>query len=92
MKGNKKTLNDSERLDNLSGPWRRGENLPLALHGMPVVSLNRNLYLLGGSERAGAIVNRRRSSEPLAQRLEVAGTGEHHDLVTGFQTGVRPGE
>lgn len=58
MTGNKKTLKDSERLENLSGRWQRGRGLPLALHGMPIVSTNASLYILGGSERAGAIVNR----------------------------------
>ncbi len=54
----KKTLAESEQLDKLSGHWRKGWNLPLALHGMPVVSNNKSLFILGGSERAGAIVNR----------------------------------
>lgn len=54
----KKTLADSERLDKLSGHWRKGWNLPLALHGMPVVSNNESVYILGGSEQAGAIINR----------------------------------
>lgn len=58
MRGKRETLDDSEQLDSLSGSWRRGEYLPLALHGMPIVSINQKLYVLGGSESAGAIVNR----------------------------------
>lgn len=54
----KKTLADSERLDKLSGHWRKSLNLPLALHGMPVFSTNESIYILGGSEQAGSTVNR----------------------------------
>ncbi|HET6756958.1 MAG TPA: hypothetical protein VFH21_05035 [Burkholderiales bacterium] len=37
------------------GQW--AGKLPLALHGVPAVGWNDSLYVLGGSERAGAIVN-----------------------------------
>ena len=60
MHGRKEVLLDSERLDSLSGQWRKSWDLPLALHGMPAVSYKQDLYILGGSERAGDIVNRGR--------------------------------
>lgn len=69
MQKYKKTLRDSERLDHLSGKWRKGPNLPLPLHGLSAVSHEQDLYILGGSRRAGAIVNRGqlyRYSEPVA--------------------------
>jgi N-acetylneuraminic acid mutarotase len=56
----RKTLADSEVLESLSGQWQRGPDLPTALHGVPVVSTGENLYILGGSQRAGAAVNRGR--------------------------------
>ena len=60
MQGSKETLRDSERLDSLSGKWRNSWDLPLALHGMPAVSYKQDVYILGGSERAGDNVNRGR--------------------------------
>lgn len=57
FQGNKKTLSDSEQLDSLSGKWRKSWNLPLALHGMSVISSKQWVYVLGGSEQAGAIEN-----------------------------------
>jgi N-acetylneuraminic acid mutarotase len=56
--GGRETLADSEILDSLSGQWQMGVDLPVALHGMPVVSTGEALYILGGSMRAGAAVNR----------------------------------
>ncbi len=58
MAGNKRTLKTSERLNNLVGQWQWDRDLPVPLHGMPMVSTDQALYLLGGSERAGAVVNR----------------------------------
>lgn len=57
MQPDKKTLGDSERLDRLSGSWHESWRLPLPLHGLSAVSNDRALYILGGSQRAGAIVN-----------------------------------
>ena len=58
--GGTKTLADSEILESLSGQWQRGPAMPGALHGVPLASTGDNLYILGGSERAGAVVNRGR--------------------------------
>ena len=58
--GGTKTLRDSELLNSLSGQWQRGPAMPTALHGVPLVSTGDNLFILGGSERAGAVVNRGR--------------------------------
>lgn len=58
MRGLKKTLADSEQLDNLSGSWRNAWNLPRPLHGMAAVSQGQTVYLLGGSDLAGAMINR----------------------------------
>lgn len=54
----RKILADTELLDHLSGEWRPGVDLPLPLHGMPAASSGDALYVLGGSERAGAVLNR----------------------------------
>jgi len=58
--GGTRTLADSELLESLSGQWQRGPAMPGALHGVPLVSTGENLYILGGSERAGAVVNQGR--------------------------------
>ena len=60
MGNGKKVLGDSERLDQLTAQWRKGWDLPQALHGLAAISHNESVYILGGSERAGAIVNRGR--------------------------------
>ncbi len=36
------------------GTW---PDLPLPLHGVPAVSVNGTIYVLGGADRAGAISN-----------------------------------
>lgn len=37
--------------------WKPAAPMPRALHGVPVVSLKDYIYVLGGSQRAGAILN-----------------------------------
>lgn len=49
------TLASVERLT--AAGWESAAPMPRALHGVPVVSLNEYIYILGGSQRAGAIVN-----------------------------------
>ena len=58
--GGTKTLADSEVLESLSGQWQGGPGMPAALHGVPLASTGETLYILGGSERAGAVVNQGR--------------------------------
>ncbi|QBQ54214.1 Kelch repeat-containing protein [Nitrosococcus wardiae] len=53
-------LASSESLENLSGKWQQGPSLPVALHGMPTISTGPHLYILGGSEREAASINRGR--------------------------------
>ncbi len=57
MRGRKNTLADAEQLDNLSGAWRKAWNLPGPLHGMAAISQGQTVYLLGGSDLAGAMIN-----------------------------------
>lgn len=54
MRGSQ-TLRSVERLD--AEGWVQVAPLPRALHGVPVASHGDHVYVLGGSQRAGAIVN-----------------------------------
>lgn len=60
FRGGTRTLADTEVLASLTGRWQRGPDLPTGLHGLPAASTGDHLYLLGGSERAGDVVNRGR--------------------------------
>lgn len=57
MGGGRKTLSSVEVLRAGADAWREGPTLPVALHGVPVVAARGGLYVLGGSQAAGAIVN-----------------------------------
>lgn len=59
MRG-RKTLASTEVLRAGAATWQHGPDLPVALHGAPVVAAAGGLYVLGGSESAAAILNRGR--------------------------------
>jgi N-acetylneuraminic acid mutarotase len=52
---------DSIEVMPAGGSWRTAEKLPLPLHGVAAASVDGALYILGGSERAGAILNHGRA-------------------------------
>lgn len=56
----RQTLASTEVLRRNAGAFAPGPELPLPLHGVPVVVADGYFYVLGGSARAGAIENRGR--------------------------------
>jgi hypothetical protein len=50
-----RTLTEVERL--INGVWVPGPVLPLPLHGVPMAAVDDNLYVMGGSQEAGDVVN-----------------------------------
>jgi len=52
-----RALTSVEILDLSNGTWTAGPELPLGLHGVPAVSTGGVLYVIGGSDRPGAISN-----------------------------------
>ena len=56
----RETLASVEAFDPAQGTGSFAPMLPVPLHGVPAVSLDGVLYVLGGSDRAGAIENRGR--------------------------------
>jgi hypothetical protein len=50
-------LDSVEVLDPAQGSWVSDTALPVPLHGVPAVGLDGRVYMLGGSDRAGAIEN-----------------------------------
>lgn len=54
LNGNK-TLASIEKLDR--GSWVFQDDMPAALHGVPAVSHQGFIYILGGSEMVAGIVN-----------------------------------
>jgi hypothetical protein len=57
LEGERLTLDSVEILDPTQGSWIPGLALPVPLHGVPAVSLDGRVYVLGGSDRAGSIDN-----------------------------------
>jgi N-acetylneuraminic acid mutarotase len=57
LTGENHALTSVEVLDVASGAWASGPELPLPLHGVPAVTVNDVIYVLGGADRAGAISN-----------------------------------
>jgi hypothetical protein len=50
-----RTLTEVERL--IDGVWVPGPVLPLPLHGVPMAAVGADLYVIGGSQEAGEVVN-----------------------------------
>ena len=57
------TLSSIEVFDPQEGAWLPAGDLPVPLHGVPAVSSGSSIYLLGGSDKAGAIQNTGRTLE-----------------------------
>ena len=51
LSGSRRTLDSVEIFDPAQGRWQPGPALPVPLHGVPAVSVNARLYVLGGSDR-----------------------------------------
>lgn len=50
-----RTLDSVEVFD--GSEWTEAEALPVALHGVPLVSVDNQVYILSGSQEAGAVEN-----------------------------------
>ena len=48
LSGSRRTLDSVEIFDPAQGRWQPGPALPVPLHGVPAVSVNARLYVLGG--------------------------------------------
>jgi hypothetical protein len=52
-----RTLDSMEIYDPSQGAWAFGPATPVPVHGVPAAAVDGVLYLIGGSDQAGGIVN-----------------------------------
>ena len=52
-----RTLDSMEIFDPAAGAWAFGPPTPIPVHGVAAAVVDGVLYLLGGSDQAGAVVN-----------------------------------
>jgi N-acetylneuraminic acid mutarotase len=57
LSSGRETLDSVEIYDPQVGSWEIVESMPVPLHGLPAVGIEDTLYLVGGSDQAGGIVN-----------------------------------
>jgi N-acetylneuraminic acid mutarotase len=60
LSGPNTALTSVEVFDPQTESWTAGPDLPVGLHGVPAAAVNSELYILGGSDRAGSIDNKGR--------------------------------
>ena len=57
LTGERRALTSVEIYDPATEQWTAGPNLPVGLHGMPMIAYEDTLYVIGGSDWAGMIDN-----------------------------------